>query len=104
MSRRFFIVIALFTAAVNPAAAETRTSWCQHDDPAYVETRRLEREIGSREVGAKIPCPNIENPQKLPVELVLPMPCGRRMVFRRIDIRVTNSQILIRLERFLTKP
>ncbi len=91
MNRRVFITILVIAVTWSTVSAETRISWCQHDDPAYVETRRQEQEIGSQEVGAKIPCPSIENAQSLPVQLVLPMPCGRRMVLRRIEIRVEHA-------------
>ena len=84
-------VLVLAMAGPALAASETKVSWCQHDDPAYVEQIRKEKEIGSREVGSKIPCPPIENAQKLPEQLVLPMPCGKRMVFRRIDFRLDHA-------------
>lgn len=60
-------------------------SWCRVDDPGTVEAERVKRGIGQSEAGG-IPCAPAGEAQTLPEELVLPMPCGRRMVMRRVTL------------------
>lgn len=84
------LVLALAVLAVWPGTvAGADVSWCQFDDPAYVEPLRREQGLSSRDAGL-VPCPEPGDAQQLPEELVLPMPCGRRMVFRRVDIVVDH--------------
>jgi formylglycine-generating enzyme required for sulfatase activity len=85
----FHGLLALSLGSSFPGVASA-VSWCQHDDPAYVETIRKEQGIGSREVGDKIACPRQPDAQDLPVELALPMPCGRRVVLRRIGFELDH--------------
>ena len=64
--------------------------WCQIDDPAVWRAERArQREIGSPDE-RKIDCGVRETGQNLPVQLALPMPCGRSMMFRRIDVPVAH--------------
>jgi formylglycine-generating enzyme required for sulfatase activity len=60
-------------------------SWCRLDDPAFVEKERLRSKLPRSEIG-KISCPTPAPAKALPEELVLPMPCGRRMVFRKVEV------------------
>jgi formylglycine-generating enzyme required for sulfatase activity len=71
-----------------PVRAEL--SWCQHDDPAYVEQERKARKLGNREAH-RVPCPVDANPQALPEQLALPMPCGRRMILRRVELPLEHA-------------
>lgn len=66
-------------------------AWCQIDDPAAWSTaRRALIEAGEQDL-SRIPCPEIAPPGGMPPELVMPMPCGRGMVFRRVDVPVQNA-------------
>lgn len=58
--------------------------WCRLDDPAPFESKRREMGLSNEELDS-IECPIIEKAKEMPEVLVLPMPCGRRMVFKRID-------------------
>lgn len=57
--------------------------WCAYDDPAAFLLAY--RESPNQPLEA-VACPAAEQARDLPAELVLPMPCGRRMVFRRVDV------------------
>jgi formylglycine-generating enzyme required for sulfatase activity len=82
--------MTLAALLVRPAAAAgAELSWCQFDDPAYVEPLRERQGLSSREAGL-VSCPDHGDAQKLPEELVLPMPCGRSMVLRRVDVVVDH--------------
>jgi formylglycine-generating enzyme required for sulfatase activity len=61
-------------------------SWCKLDDPAAY---RAALKIAG---GASPPCPPIADPQTVPDELVLPMPCDERMVLRKV---VVGSETLL---------
>jgi hypothetical protein len=50
--------------------------WCQLDDNAYYHDHDT--------------CPDVEDSQALPDRLVLPMPCGRKMVFQKVSIDTGN--------------
>ncbi|MEE3099953.1 MAG: hypothetical protein VX463_09300, partial [Pseudomonadota bacterium] len=80
-----------------PAAAQTGPAfgadpqWCRLDDPGT--WRRLRQEAA--EAGASdtsgIVCPERRGAEgALPERLHLPMPCGRTMVFQRIDVPVEH--------------
>jgi formylglycine-generating enzyme required for sulfatase activity len=64
-------------------------SWCQVDDPAFVERERQARKLEVSQIG-EIDCPEGEPANKLPEELILPMPCDRRMVFRAVRLSVSD--------------
>jgi formylglycine-generating enzyme required for sulfatase activity len=65
-------------------------SWCQVDDSGYVEHERQRRKLTLGEL-AKIDCPEPKPAAELPDELVLPMPCDRRMVFRAVRLTVADA-------------
>lgn len=65
-------------------------SWCQVDDPAVVEAARVKRRLSNDQIG-DIPCPEPAGPEGMPDELVLPMPCGRHMVFRAVRVGVSDA-------------
>lgn len=72
-------------------AAQPVASWCQIDDPAaWSAARRALIDAGTEDL-SQIPCPQIAAPGSMPVELAMPMPCGRNMVFRRVDVPVSNG-------------
>lgn len=92
-------ILAAILAAVlmAPVGATAQTAekpapvWCQIDDPAAWSTaRRALIEAGQKDL-SQIPCPEPSPPGTLPAELVMPMPCGRHMVFRRIDVPASNA-------------
>ena len=58
--------------ASSPDLAE---DWCRLDDPATAATRAEGQ-----------PCPPLADPQTLPEELALPLPCGRRALFRKVVV------------------
>ena len=94
MSKATFAAVMLTILAAGIAgSAEAGVSWCQHDDPAYVEPIRQKQGISNKDLGTKVPCPEIANSQTLPDQIALPMPCGRYMVFRRIDFRLVEELI-----------
>lgn len=65
-------------------------SWCQVDDPGFVEKERLARKLAIGDIG-KIGCPQSQSVADLPDEIVLPMPCDRRMVFRAVRMAVADA-------------
>ncbi|MEP9400725.1 formylglycine-generating enzyme family protein [Sphingomonas silueang] len=65
-------------------------SWCQIDDPGMVEhARRAAR--AARDVIPTLPCASERPAAERPDELVLPMPCGRRMVFRAVRVATGDA-------------
>ncbi len=77
-----------FGATVPAGAQEvekaTADPWCRLDDPGTSEQERRRLKLGARELASKLVCPSPVNPQQRPDELILPMPCGRAMVFRKV--------------------
>lgn len=65
-------------------------SWCQVDDPAIVEAERVKRKLTNDQIG-DIACKEPTVPKDMPDELVLPMPCGRHMVFRAVRVGVADA-------------
>ncbi len=56
--------------------AQDMGKWCELDDPAhYLNTDT---------------CPEVTNNQDLPQQIVLPMPCGRKMVFKKVLIQTDH--------------
>lgn len=93
------LVAALaFAAAGSPGAAQSgdgavgaTPEWCLIDDPAaWASARQAIIDTGAAEIG-EIPCPAKETGASVPVVLALPMPCGRAMIFQRIDVPVTHA-------------
>jgi len=85
------LIAALAIPSAGPAPARAGAGqWCMLDDPAYFR-REVEAMIarGERDV-SKISCPSISDPHTLPEEIVLPMPCGRHMVFRKVRVPAEN--------------
>ena len=80
-----------YAQSVEDVSAAAAAPWCQLDDPA---SWRLEREKliaqNIRDLD-NIPCPKRSAGGVKPVELTLPMPCGRSMMFRRIDVPVEHA-------------
>src|ERR1043165_3350008 len=65
-------------------------TWCQVDDPARVNREKANRTLSEGAIG-EIACPNPLPPSQRPAELVLPMPCGRKMVFRAVRVAVGDA-------------
>ncbi len=97
MTRRRLVSACLAAAlgSVSPGAAGAQavgaaTSWCQIDDPAAWEAARSALIAAGQRDLSSIPCPEKVGGRTLPPTLTLPMPCGRAMVFRRIDVPVDD--------------
>ena len=86
------LVLALSTILVlglagceKPSLPVGGSGWCHIDDPAYVERQRAVLKLARGDVGA-IACPKPAPAKTYPDELVLPMPCGRKMIFRKVTL------------------
>ena len=87
-------ILGVAAQAIPPATAEETTAlppsadaaWCGYDDPAWMR----EEDIYADDLGRTVQCPEPPSAQTLPVELVLPMPCHRRMVFRKVSVLQDN--------------
>ncbi|WP_353476171.1 SUMF1/EgtB/PvdO family nonheme iron enzyme (plasmid) [Salipiger sp. H15] len=91
MTDRLMPLVALVLAlAIAPlparAAASPVSDDCQIDDPAAWSMARTALIAAGEKDLSRIPCPEPAAPGTLPVELSLPMPCGRAMLFRRVDV------------------
>ncbi len=77
--------------AASPEALKvTDVEWCQIDDPAaWSAARNRLIDEGAEDIDT-IPCPDRTAGPGLPTTLTLPMPCGRAMVFQRIDVPMDN--------------
>ncbi|OSZ72670.1 hypothetical protein CAP39_04980 [Sphingomonas sp. IBVSS1] len=64
--------------------------WCRIDDPGFVEQRRRQLKL-PRDKADTIDCSERAPVASLPDELVLPMPCGRKMVFRAVRVAVGDA-------------
>lgn len=69
--------------------AETpSTEWCRLDAPGLWRALREEaRAAGTRTVG---PCPSGGDPENVPKQLVVPLPCGRALHLVRIDMPTSD--------------
>lgn len=78
----------LFLTAVGPADAGNL--WCMLDDPGHfrAEVQTLVA-AGSTDL-SRIRCPDSADPHTLPKQIILPMPCGRRMLFNRVEVPVEH--------------
>lgn len=80
---------ALPASAQNEAVG-AKHIWCQIDDPAsYRAARQVLIDAGRRDL-ENIDCPDKLVGSGLPVDLTLPMPCGRAMLFQRVDVPVSG--------------
>lgn len=98
---QFSVVVAfcgMSTTALKAQSANAVGSWCRIDDPGAVETERTRQGLGLSDVD-KVQCVEQPSAQSLPEQLVLPLPCDRRMVFRRVTL--TAAHILDQREIFL---
>lgn len=81
--------LALWAGAATAQSPAGAPSWCRIDDPGVVEAERSRRGLGVRDV-EQIPCAPAAAAQALPEELILPLPCGRRMLFRRVTLNAAH--------------
>ncbi|MFD2712909.1 SUMF1/EgtB/PvdO family nonheme iron enzyme [Tistrella mobilis] len=85
-------------AVIPPAAAATAAGggeaaagiWCRIDDPAATADAVAAAGINVREIDARFTCPAAAPALSLPDELILPMPCDRRMVFRKVTFNLAH--------------
>tara|TARA_R110002110_G_scaffold415618_1_gene652485 strand:+ start:18650 stop:20638 length:1989 start_codon:yes stop_codon:yes gene_type:complete len=78
------ISLAVFGNAAD-AKPNAIGQWCRLDDPGAIEQERKAKNLRLDQLD-RISCREIEPATELPKTLVLPMPCGRRIVFRRLDV------------------
>lgn len=72
--------------AQEPPDTVLPTDWCALDAPGtYRELRRQAREDGTGVLGA---CPQPVAAETLPKTLIVPLPCGRAIEFKRVDVGV----------------
>jgi formylglycine-generating enzyme required for sulfatase activity len=60
------------------------------DDPAFFRQAVADLVARGERDLSQISCPTVADPHLLPEEIVLPMPCGRRMVFRQVRVAVED--------------
>lgn len=90
------VAAALITAGCgggsggNAAAGGEIASWCQVDDPGFVKQQLGGKAATSSAIKA-IECPKPLPPNQRPAELILPMPCGRHMVFRAVRVAIGDA-------------
>lgn len=77
-------------AAAQTADGNPAPNWCRIDDPGYYSAERRKLAPDQQGDPAAVRCATPVDAQRLPEELVLPLPCGRRMVFRRVAIDVQH--------------
>ncbi len=65
-------------------SVEAAPAWCVYDDPGPVKVAKSRQ--GSNFNPETIPCAASSPASMFPDELILPMPCGRRMLFRKVSI------------------
>jgi formylglycine-generating enzyme required for sulfatase activity len=80
MNKRVFAAVLLLGLLLARGSDAAEPPWCKLDDPAAY--RAALKSAG----GAAPVCPPIDDPQTLPDQLVLPMPCGERLVLRKVVV------------------
>lgn len=82
------LLVGAALAALTSAAEAQETALCHYDNPAPYETAMAdpERQRGDPEPA----CAEEVNAAETPEELVLPLPCGHRLYFRRVDVPVRD--------------
>lgn len=82
--------LAAALVGASTARADIAEDWCVQNDPAgYRQALLALQTAGPSSLSDGLPdadCPLIEPAVHRPEMLVLPMPCGQAMVFRRIDV------------------
>ena len=84
------VCLCLMAAAwATPVEAPQRPDWCRIDDPAVF--RVLAKELALAEEaeaeGTAVACPLAESRSaELPDTLALPLPCGHRLLFRKVSV------------------
>lgn len=76
--------IAGSMSCFSQAAAADDKPWCLYDDPAVYRAHKND------DGGAASICGDVKDSQDLPEQLVLDMPCHRKMVFRRVTVPVNS--------------
>src|SRR5262249_51273308 len=80
MNKGVFAAVLLLGFLLAHGSAAAEQPWCKLDDPAAY------RAALTSAGGAAPVCPPIEDPQTLPDQLVLPMPCGEQLVLRKVVV------------------
>lgn len=92
--RRLVVSTSCLAMLASPLAScgssDAIHSWCQVDDPGFVKHEQERRKLSDAKLG-DISCPKPKAPADNPDELVLPMPCGRKMVFRAVRLTLGDA-------------
>ena len=81
MNKSFAATLLL---ALTAGTAEAAPAWCVYDDPGAVKAAKAK--LGDAYTPETVPCTAAAAASGFPEELILPMPCGRRMLFRRVTV------------------
>jgi formylglycine-generating enzyme required for sulfatase activity len=82
---------ACWVGGIGAAFAAEELARCHLDNPAYYLDEREKQIAKGREARKEaIDCAAEADPQSLPEELVLPMPCGHALYLRRVDVPVEH--------------
>ena len=94
---RGMILAAILALSAGSAMAQNGplddVSWCQIDDPAVWLANRqalIAADERDPEVIRRSRCAPKADGTDIPQEIALPMPCGRAMMFRRVDVPVAH--------------
>ena len=86
MNRPWPLLLLLLTAAGPPAPSAPRADACRLNDPATALSAKPDN-----------PCSHPVDPQTLPDEVSLPLPCGQLMLFRKVvvgSVSVLDQQMV----------
>ena len=88
MNRLAIVVLGAVLGAgvLAPGALHAAEPWCRLDDPAAFRAARAKLQAQGNDDANAVTCSAPANSQRLPDELVLPLPCGHRMVFRKVVV------------------
>ena len=98
------LLFLLFTFGFTPIQASAENAvWCTWDDPAKWRDERLRLTKDGVQDLSQIVCSDKQTGAGLPLEIAMPMPCGRSMMFRRIDVPLQHplDQVVANFGRVL---
>jgi hypothetical protein len=77
-----------YAAGPDAAAPTVPKDWCRLDAPGlYGDLRSKAAASGAKQVPD---CPAPDSPRTLPESLLVPLPCGRTLALRRVDVTVAD--------------
>lgn len=78
------LIVSSGIAFIPHVAIAADSPWCMYDDPAFYRAEK----VGNGQAGSI--CGEVAENQELPEQIVLDMPCERKMVFRRVTVPVNS--------------